>query len=332
MHARLEKKPDLGLRKQFAFALIRDRSEIVRAAAADALGSELSDPSSVEALVAALQSDSSSTVRCRAAWALKWSRHPSSVEALAAALQSDSSFEVRSYAGEALGSTGDKTRAVPSLVEAFCGDSFEAVRAACARSLGELRASDAIDVLVRTQKQNPPEAIQVAIVEALGRLAYSNEDNSGIVEYLLSIWRTSDNEKVRLESLRRLGTLRKVDTIIEDALLDRSPVIAERAADIVEKIGSFGSFSVRDFWGQLLVWFARATRTSVSLKGNGTESIIRLLRRLIASSEWEVKHEKQIEEMVSRLTKHAAQSKDGMEIVEALLPRIETIELFEVSM
>ena len=148
---------------------LRDRSENVRFAAAEALG-KLGDPQAVPALIQALGDsdwyvrraaaealvkigtpavpaliralgDSDSDVRAVAAWALVKIGTPA-VPALIKALGDWWSENVRRAAAEALGDLGDP-QAVPPLIQAL-GDDWDAVRFAAAWALGKLGDPQAV--------------------------------------------------------------------------------------------------------------------------------------------------------------------------------------------
>ena len=112
-------------------------------------------------LVRVLRSDSESSVRRTAAWALAESREDDAAKALAAALRGDADAEVREMAAWALQEATSESGAA-ALAEALRRDSSPQVRATAAWALGQRGRAD-VAALVAAASDASPEVREVAL-------------------------------------------------------------------------------------------------------------------------------------------------------------------------
>lgn len=182
---------------------LRDPSVDVRLTSAQALGS-LEDPRAVEALVAALRSDSDAGVRKMAAWALGEIEDARAVSGLSEALRSDSAVEVREMAAWALGEI-ESPEGVPALGAAL-RDSGVEVRRMAVWALGEVESPQAVEWLVPALRDEDVD-IRRKAAWALGEI-----ESPAAVAGLSGAMRDSDAE-VRATAAWALGEIESPDGV-----------------------------------------------------------------------------------------------------------------------
>ncbi len=143
-----------------------DESEAVRAAAIESLGA-LGD-SGVPLLVSCLDRAAQPTQRSHIIEVLGWTRDPTAVEPVVRALESDGAWVVRRQAAQSLGDIGRRS-ALEALVAAL-RDADSRVSAVAARSLGRLGDKAAVGPLLARLRRAGAQRDRVALIEALGRL------------------------------------------------------------------------------------------------------------------------------------------------------------------
>ena len=176
---------------------LRDPSVDVRLTSAQALGS-LEDPRAVEALLAALRSDSDVGVRKMAAWALGEIEDARAVAGLSEALRSDRAVEVREMAAWALGEI-ESAEGVPALGAAL-RDSGVEVRRMAVWALGEVESPQAVEWLTPALRDDDVE-IRRKAAWALGEI-----ESPAAVAGLSGAMRDSDAE-VRATAAWALGEI-----------------------------------------------------------------------------------------------------------------------------
>ena len=145
---------------------LRDPSVDVRLTSAQALGS-LGDPRAVDALLAALRSDSDAGVRKMAAWALGEIEDARAVDGLSEAVRSDRDVEVRAMSAWALGEI-ESPQGVPALGAALRDSSVE-VRRMAVWALGEVESAEAVEWLTPALRDEDVE-IRRKAAWALGEI------------------------------------------------------------------------------------------------------------------------------------------------------------------
>jgi HEAT repeat protein/beta-lactamase regulating signal transducer with metallopeptidase domain len=176
---------------------LRDPNVDVRMTSAQALGS-LEDPRAVEALLAALRSDTDAGVRKMAAWALGEIEDPRAVAGLSEAVRSDRATEVREMAAWALGEI-ESPEGVPALGAALRDSSVE-VRRMAVWGLGEIESAEAVEWLTPALRDDDVD-IRRKAAWALGEI-----ESPAAVAALGAAMRDSDAE-VRATAAWALGEI-----------------------------------------------------------------------------------------------------------------------------
>jgi HEAT repeat protein len=209
--------------------VLRDRSEddVVRSAAADALGA-IRDPAVVPLLVAELRVvDDRSTPRC--AEALIRFGH-ASTPALVEVLNAKEQSPARLWAARILSATRD-----PSAAEALMGalrDRHDLVRAACAEALGALAEPRALHSLMQLALRDPAPLVRSQAATAAAHV--SGPEAANVLLAALS----DPDYATRLRALEAFESMQLEDTTaLEKALGDANIEVQRRAALALERLG-----------------------------------------------------------------------------------------------
>lgn len=226
---------------------IKDRSELVRRSAAEAM-SGLWDETAHSALMGALNTDPSPKVRRSAALALGnpgilgkysahgWNRTADTEDALSDALRADESYEVRAMAASQLGRF-EGPKSLAALMDALEHDKNSSVRAAAAESLGMRGDKQAVDKLISALYFEKDET---ALVAAMKALKFTGDARMG--EPLVEALR-SGSPKVRWQAIDTIESVRPDSAVrmLQDIAADKyeSDGVRAKAEEALQLMGVY---------------------------------------------------------------------------------------------
>jgi len=176
-----------------------------------ALG-DIGSEQSLDILIDILEDiDEEKSWRWNACEALGKIGHPDALPSIELALQ-DSDTYLRAYAVKALATfEGDDIE--DTLIQSL-KDSFWRVRVSAAEALGELKSTEAVDILIYKAKKDPENNVKIAAVAALGEIS-----NNEALDFLKELYRKSNTPP----SVRT----RSAEIIIEKDITGSLQVITE---------------------------------------------------------------------------------------------------------
>jgi HEAT repeat protein len=191
---------------------------------------EIADPSTVESLLAHMETGPDKKVKRTIIEALGNIGTPNTFDTLVEAL-SDDEGHVRKMAVVALGKLGDK-RAVGPLVELILRAEYDDVKDAIGKALSLFEGSEVEEAYV-SLISNDDIATRVVGIEGLGSLKSASAKGK-LLEIL-----GDDDPKIRSECIRALGALDADDisTVLSGALKDKDKQVRTAA---IEALGSRG--------------------------------------------------------------------------------------------